>query len=353
MVTRLVLIAVTMAVAWHRHMSALDVWLQWDSKWYVGIATHGYHWRLHSYLPPESSLAFFPLFPALLHLTILLHLPPVLAGILLSNLAFAGALVYAYLLFRACWGDDGARKAVWLLACLPTAFFAFAPYSESIFLLSATGALYHARRQEGIRSGLWTGAAILTRSTGFILVPCIILCLGPKRLQSWSVGVGSAVCSIGAYLTYLASQHIDLGGLLTTQRAWHRGFTYPWTGFVQSILWPLRHPQANPGWIIEDVGQLSITLAFLVLTAWAWRDLSPALRVYCVGFWLLVLLSPQWLDHYYAPFSSMDRFVLALFPLAGWIGSKLARSAFRTVTASMTLLLATAASVHLAGGWVG
>ena len=54
--------------------------------------------------------------------------------------------------------------------------------------------------------------------------------------------------------------------------------------------------------------QLSVAVVFLALTVLAWRSMDRPSRIYSAGFWIVVLLSPEWLDHYYAPLSSMDRY---------------------------------------------
>lgn len=152
---------------------------------------------------------------------------------------------------------------------------------------------------------------------------------------------------------YLATQHISLVHVFDSQRYWHRALTFPWTGFTASISWLTAHGASNLPFAIEDVLQLGVTVIFGVLTLAAWRHMGRAFAVYCAGFWLLVLSSPQWLDQFYAPFSSMDRFVLALFPLAGWAAARLSGHRFRLLLAASGMLMLGSAAVHLAGGWVG
>ena len=65
--SRLLLIAVTGVVALVLRRSPLSLWQQYDAKWYLGIATHGYGWSLYGGLRGHSSLAFFPLYPLLVH----------------------------------------------------------------------------------------------------------------------------------------------------------------------------------------------------------------------------------------------------------------------------------------------
>jgi hypothetical protein len=83
--------------------------------------------------------------------------------------------------------DERSRGALWLLAAYPFAVFYGAIYTESFFLLGATGAFYHTRRGELVRAGLWALFVGLTRPNGFLLsVPLAVLVLSPW-LPAWLV----------------------------------------------------------------------------------------------------------------------------------------------------------------------
>ncbi|MGI8826480.1 MAG: mannosyltransferase family protein [Chloroflexota bacterium] len=347
--SRALLIVVSCTVAAAQHVSLLSVWNRWDARWYVGIAAHGYHWSLDG----KPSLAFFPLYPLLVHCVSLTGVPRDVAALVLSNAAFGASLLYLYLLVdqEAC--PPAAWRATWLLALFPTAFFTFAPYTESLFLLSAIATVYHARRGNARVTGAWLAAAVATRATGLTLVPAALLAMNGQTWRRRLLMLFPAVASLSAYLWYLQRHHLQIQRLLTAQRAWHRALAYPWTGFVASASWPVRHGIVNFGWAVENVFQLGVTILFLALTVAAWRHLGRAQAAYCAAFWLLVLISPQWLDDFYAPFSSMDRFVLALFPLAGWAALRLTARGFRRTLAWSGTLMACLAALHLAGGWVG
>jgi hypothetical protein len=356
-------VALTAAVVvlWQR--TPLFVWDQWDSRWYLGIASHGYRWSLNG----KPSLAFLPLYPMLIH-TLARNTPNAeIAAICISSAAFAGASFYLYRFTAPDWGEAAATRSVWLLALFPTAFVTFAPYTEGLWLLCAAGALYHARQGQPLRSGLWTAAAILTRSTGLILIPVLIVCFWSRRdlgrpeptfdvkarAARLFTAIGPPLLAVSGYAGYLASQHLSLLQVLSAQRAWHRALAWPWTGFTTSLSWLATQGLSHPAWAVENVLQLAVTVIFLGLTAAAWTKLSSVVRIYCAGFWLLVLTSPQWLDGFYAPLSSMDRFVLALFPLAGWAACRLSARRFRLLLVGSSALFAGSTVVHLCGGWVG
>jgi hypothetical protein len=161
------------------------------------------------------------------------------------------------------------------------------------------------------------------------------------------------VVALALYAAYLAGQGMQVQAVLDAQSFWHRGLTHPITGFTASLSWLATFGARHLPWAAENLLQLCCTLLFLGFTALAWRSLTGAMRLYCLGFWVVVLASPEWKDGYYAPFSSMDRFVLALFPLAGWAATQLSHRSHRALVALFAAGYAGAAAVYLGGGWVG
>jgi Gpi18-like mannosyltransferase len=291
-VSRLLLVALTVMAARMQHLSVLAVWDKWDTRWYMGIAAHGYHWHPQWDTHDRSPLAFFPLYPLLTHAGASLGLPALFVAILVSNLAFLAALLYLYRLGVLEWGKQRSRWALWLVALFPTSFFTFAPYTEALFLLCAAGALYHARQKESCRAGLWLAAAVLTRSTAIILLPALVLLLRPAAARAWYRLAGPAVLTGLGYSLYLIWQRISIEEVLNAQLGWHRSITFPWTGFMGSFIGLLPHSAMDPGMTAEDAIDLAVTVSFLVVTAIAWRSLAPWLMIYCLGFWLLVLCTP-------------------------------------------------------------
>lgn len=332
-----------------RRESPIGLWDQWDARWYLGIASHGYHWSIGG----KSALAFFPLYPLLIKAGSALYVPSLPTAIVISNLAFAGALFYLYRFVEIDAGEPTASRALLLFAVFPGALFTFGPYSESLFLLCALGAVVHAHRGQALTAGAWAAGALLTRSVGVAVVVAVLAYLWQRPVRDRLLATVPSVVAGIAYAGYLASLALPLSALLTAQRSWHRGLGPPWIGFTSSLQWLGRHAATNPPWAAENLLSLALTILFLGLTVLAWRTLDTPMRLYCAGFWVIVLSSPEWLDGYYAPFSSMIRFVLALFPLAGWAACRLTDRWYRAYLVGSSALLAGATGVYLAGGWVG
>jgi hypothetical protein len=355
-ISRGILLAVTAVVALVREQTPIDIWNQWDTIWYLGITHHGYKWVAPGHEATHfqgASLAFFPLFPLLLRCVETVGVPALAGGLILSNAAFFGALIYTYRLIREEYGSYTSRRSLLLLALFPTAFFTFAPYSESLFLLAASGTLFHARRGQALAAGCWLAAALLTHSTGVILILPAALMLQARSARTWLSLLGPAVAGWVGCLAYFATTGIPIMWLFTAQRAWHRAIAFPWTGFVGSLQWVVHHGETQIAMVADNLFTLAVTIAFLGLTISAWRELSVPVRAYCAGFWLIILLSPQWLDAYYAPFGSVDRFVLVLFPLTGWAARRFPARRLHPVMLVSAFGMALMSALHVSGVWVG
>jgi len=299
-------------------------------------------------------------------------MPPLAAAMCLSNVAFGLALWFLYRLTTIEYDSSVAQKTVWLVAFLPTGLYFVAPYSESLFLLCALGALSSAGAGRSLTAGLWTSGALLSRSTGLAVLAAVLASflagrpqgqrtIGPTGRGRRELSVHASVamlvlpCAIvlAVWLAALYAQGISPVNLLHAQRGWHRAIAFPWVGFTASLQWLALHGLSNLAWAFENILQMSVTAGFLVLTVKAWRELHIGARVYCLAFWGVSLSSPEWLDGYYAPLSSMTRFVLVLFPIYMWAAHRLHTRSYRRLLIMCAAGSVACTCVYLAGGWVG
>jgi hypothetical protein len=78
-----------------------------------------------------------------------------------------------------------------MIAAYPFALFYGAIYTESVFLLGATGAFYHFRRRELMKAAGWGLLVGLTRPNGcFLSIPLAMMVIAPW-LPAWLAGGGS------------------------------------------------------------------------------------------------------------------------------------------------------------------
>jgi hypothetical protein len=111
---------------------------RWDSAWYLAIAQNGY-----DHNPARTT--FFPLYPMLIRGLGLAFGSDLIAGVVISVVCFAVALVVLYRLVALELDSERARICVLLIAFCPMAYYFSAVYTESLFLALSVGCVYAAR----------------------------------------------------------------------------------------------------------------------------------------------------------------------------------------------------------------
>ena len=294
------------------HGVALNVWGRWDAQHYVQIATQGYH---------GADIAFFPLYPFLIRIVGNLLGDHLVAGLLISNVAFLAALAYLYALVKLEYGDENiAYHAIFYIAIFPTAIFFSAVYTESLFLAVTVASVYYARHGNFITSGVFGALASATRPEGIlILVP-----LAYEVWQAWRqrrgttlvrgvIGLAAVPAGLFAYMLYLFALVGDPLYFQKVQINWNRHLAGPWVAFYRTFKDIAAHPLASSTAVNHYI-ELGFTLIFLALLVVAFRQLRPSYAWY----FLVSLLVPMSTSS----LMSMPRFELVVFPafmlLAVW-----------------------------------
>lgn len=312
------------------HSVWLNVWGRWDAQHYLAIATNGYQ---------GTEMAFFPLYPFLIHVLGGLIGNHLSAGLIISNLSFFLALAYLYALVRLEYGDDTvAYHAIFYAAIFPTAIFFSAVYTESLFLLLTVASVYYARHGNYITAGIFGALASLTRVEGMLTA----IPLAYEAWRGWrerrgttlTRGVIGVLLVPAGLLTYMAYLYALVGDplfFLKVQDNWHRHLAPPWVSIYNTFVEIAKHPLASSG-SVNHMIELAFTFAFLGLMVAAFRTLRPSYAWYFAAS-LLVPMST-------ASLMSMPRFVLVIFPafmlMALWGRNPLVNSAI--VALSLPLL---------------
>lgn len=318
--------------------------VRWDAFWYLTIAQDGY---TPLGLPgnPGERPAFFPLFPLVTWLAGG-FLGPAATLLAASAVSFAAAFAACVLLYRLVeleLGREYAKPAVLLLAFFPTAYFFFAPYTESLFLALSLGAVYAARTERWAVAGVLIAFASATRNTGLLLViPAALLHVRAHgwRLRSNLLWLGLAPAGVLAYMLHL---ELALGDPLAWSGAQDSFGRTEYALPVKTVLLGLRDA-AND--LTDPLGQgTGPTLLHVAVLAWAavaiagllWR--APVPRAY-PAYAIAALLPPL-----SAPFAgealrSLPRFTSVLFPLFLWTAWVCVRRGWtgRVLAVSGTLL---------------
>ncbi len=327
---------------------------RWDSAWYLVIAHFGYRPDLGSFTEPRD--AFFPLYPLGLRGIAWLGVPAILAGVLLSTAALAGALYGIHRLTMLELGRrpdagtrDAARLAVLLSAFAPMAFFLSAVYSESLYLALSVAVFWSARQGRWALAGVLGALAGATRSTGLVLLlPALLIYLyGPRedrppdferqgparllgryRLRPDVLWLGLMPAGVALFGLWLA---LDGGSALApfhAQEVWGRVFAGPFVGVWdgvraafegarQLLSFQTRHvyfPSASGSPTVaasHNVSLLAFLLMAIPMLVWTARRLPGAYLAYVVAALALPLSYPVPAQ----PLMSLPRFLLVLFPL--------------------------------------
>jgi hypothetical protein len=300
-------------LGWH---NAIDATERQDAVWYLRLADEGWS-------PNDASAAFFPLYPLTVR-AVAWVIPgdDLLAALLVSNLAFLGALLALFALTAEAFGDRVARRAIVVAAIFPTAFFFLAPYTESLFLLLSVLAFREARHDRWGRVAVFGALAALTRSVGILLIPALLLdAIGRGRAGGGrALGArlaGAAAIALGplSWFAWWGVAHGNWLAPLDAQADWGRELQLPWVSLGHAVEFAWTHQSY---WLL-DLLLVSLAVGGLAI---ALPALRPSEAVYGALSLLLPLADP-FADR---PLLSVPRFAVVVFPaLWGLSGAGLGR----------------------------
>ena len=321
--------------SWH---NAIDATERQDAVWYLRLADDGWS-------GDDASAAFFPLYPLTVRAVawILPDLWPgdeLMAALLVSNLAFFGALLALFALASDAFGERVARRAIVVAALFPTAFFFLAPYTESLFLFLSLLAFRAARWDRWGHVAITGALAALTRSVGILLIPALLVeafsatrrRTGSRRALAGRVA-GAVAISLGplAWFAWWGLARENWLAPLDAQSLWGRELQPPWVSLIHAV---------DLAWSFRSYWLLDLVLVSIAIVGLA--AAVPALRASEITYGSLSLLLPLVDPFWDRPLLSAPRFAVVVFPaLWGLSGVGLGRALPRTLVTAV-----------LAGGWV-
>ena len=300
---------------------ALRMWTEWDAGHYLRIAKVGY--RPHG-LPNDDPLfiVFFPGYPAVVKVVSFAVRNLVVSGLVVSALASVGAGWLLYKLVRIDADHDEAWRAVVLLFSFPTAFFLAAPYSEAMFLFVVLAAVYAARTNRWLLSGLAGAVATATRVAGVALLPALVFAAFTSG-RAWSVRarrfalVGFSGTGLAAYLVINQVVHHDAFWFLNVQRShWYQRPVPPWEPIIGAAR-ELIAGQRDSSYTVIFASRLTAFAFAVPMLVLATRWLRRADAIYGWAA-LLIVGSTSWLI-------SLPRYLLPIYPIF-LVEAKLTRS---------------------------
>lgn len=311
-----------------------QLWGRWDTEHFLTIATQGYT------APKET--AFFPLYSLLDRGVLLFIHNPLIAGLLISNLAALIMLVVLYRLVLEDFGHERASRTVLYFVIFPSAFFFAAAYNESLFVCLTLLSFYHMRHSHWWLAGLFGLLASLTRSVGILLlVPfCyeyirqhsslattpnvasngVVARLVRARLAI-RLNIISGICipaGTGLFALYCYLQFHDPLTFAHAQSLWGRELSLPWYGMLRSIHFITHSSGTFSFQSLRNILDLTPNVVVLLLITlsfvgpWKFPRTLWSYALYAAVLYFFFLLYPVRASLY--PLQSTFRFMLEIFP---------------------------------------
>ncbi len=305
----------------------------WDGLWYRQVAERGY------LLIPghQSDPAFFPFYSVLLKLVGATGLPLGVAGLLLSNAFFLGALFAFDAFGRRIVGSSLARRATLLLAVFPMGYVCSMVYPASLALLAFALVGLFSVEGRWLSCAAAAAVAALACPEGVLLFLPIAGCLATRWRYIGPQTRGRGIAAVLAAPAAAISFPVYLGWTLRNplawsdaQQAWGRSFRVD--GAWHSLAGVGTHLGRSP-WAARDIGLCIFTLLLLSLA----RRVGAPLGWILLGAMLVLLPLGS------GSFESDARFGLLALPAYWGLAALTSRRwTFRLIAVFSAALLAAA-----------
>lgn len=212
----------------------LEVFYAWDSRHYQDIVMTGYEYIDDG---KGHNLAFFPLFPLIVRFFMNLGLSFELAGVLVNNLAFLGAVYCVYFWVKSYYGKREARWATAVLAWCPPSIFTGVIYTEGLYLFLSASAMRAFDKGRYSFTAFWGALATATRPTGLALIPALIIASWKQRkapiayIASFATATGVLLFSM-----YCAVKFGDPLAFIEAQKGWRPSLGFDWVGWWKMVI---------------------------------------------------------------------------------------------------------------------
>jgi hypothetical protein len=251
----------------------------------------------------ETTFGIYPVVVRAVDRSLGQWLPPSMtAAVVVSWIAFAGAMVMLLRVAQLDVDGDRADSAVLLAAVFPFAFVFGGSGPEAMFLMFALGAFYGFRRQMWIVGGLCGACATATIPSGMLIVPALgWIAFRDSAANRFSMltGLALAIAGVAAYYTYLYYRGGPLGGWAAAMNQW--GFRVggaPWVSLGRLFTSAPAPLDALSGWVTL------IALASIPLVGWRLN-----------GGYAIYMIAMLWLPLTSASYDALGRTCALLFPM--------------------------------------
>ena len=322
--SRVLLLLVALINGTLRHHAFTHELSQWDGLWYRELADHGYP---NHVVHVQSTLGFFPLYPTIVWAVSHTFVVPIahwqilsttVAGVIVSGVGGAVATVLVQRLAADWWGEQVARRAVWIFCLFPGSVVFSMVYAEGIMLPLAAGCLLALQRRRWVLAGVLAGLATATEPEALVLVP---VCAISAALELRRSGLSARRALLAPVLSTLGAGAFAIflwiwtgspfASLIAQRDGWSEKTDI--SALVnltnelsdQISLRHFNHPTIDLN-LVVGLGGAIILIVLLVLVARNWREMPVEAILWTLGISWLSMTSE------YTP--PMPRLLITAFP---------------------------------------
>jgi hypothetical protein len=288
------------------------VFTQWDARWYLELARHGYPRSIPpdvTFLQDEARAAFFPLYPGLVRVVdAVLPGGDSLAALGINVVLGVTGMILVGHLARRLYDNDVAERAMVLFAVFPGSFVLSYAYAEALLIVLAALCLWFLMDERWVLAGVTAALATATRPNGIALVAaCAVAAfIAIRRRRDWWSLIAPALAPIGfvAFQLYLNAHAGERWPWFRVQReAWREGTSFGATALSNTLSF-FTHPLASPTDALT-----AASMAALLLGLWClYRKHLPWPMVAYIAVVVVLMLVP-------ATVTARPRFLFTAFPL--------------------------------------
>lgn len=306
-----------------------------DGVHYLGITQH-----LYAY---QYTQAFFPLYPIIIKFATYLTLGNyVLAGLIVSNLAFAAGLVVFYELIKKLHSENTAFWACLFMLSFPTSFYFGSIYTEGVFFLLIISSFYLLAENKLLAASVIGAFASSTRLIGVFLAPAFIK--GRKFSQIaplFIIPVGLLL-----YMSYLYFKFHNAFYFLTAQTIFGQERSTASIIILPQVFYRyIKILLTTHGLVLATASfELICTLFAIIILILATKK---AKREWLIFSWLAILVPTLT-----GTFTSMPRYILVAFPIFVYLALINNVYVKLIIVAVFLSLLAVTTALFTQGYWV-
>jgi Gpi18-like mannosyltransferase len=247
-------------------------------------------------------------------------LPPIFAGVALSNVAFFFALAIVYRSVDRRVDADAARWATIVLGTFPFAIFTGVVYTEALFLCLSAAALDNFDGKRYLVAGIFGALASATRVVGVMLVPAMLFAWLRDRRDRGALA--AAVLSGAGLACFMLYQYVHFGTPLAFIAAQHYWMSFPGSATTWSAV------LAQPLDYRWRIGNVLVAALVFCLTASRLPSATIAFGIVALAF---LVLSGN--------ITSIDRHVYAIVTFSMALGIVLSRAGYLKYAAALFFVI--------------